>query len=188
MLPLTVNHCIPVPFHSTTDIHLHTLSIHFKDLFLCCRFPQQEDRAHQWAVKMRRVDSTTGRLWQLGPGAVLCSLHFLPDDYKIQWGRKLLKPDAVPTVFSFAPPTARRKLPAARTTVGAEATPTLNAVAESDSASSSCLQQSPVPSIAADHTYVVGSPTKLRRQNAQLLLKLQSKTAALRNARRREAR
>jgi len=121
---------------------------------------------------------------------VLCSLHFHPADYVTQWGGKLLKNDAVPTVFSYATARARRKLPTCRS-VAAEL-PGTSLSDNSKSNGTASEQQSAVnniaPVAAVDHTYSVVSPTKLHRQNAQRVQKLESKTAALRNARRRETR
>lgn len=137
---------------------------------------------------MRRVDCTTGRQWQPGPGAVLCSLHFHPDDYMMQWGRKLLKQDAVPTVFSFAPAAARRKLPATRLTAPEVTVSTSSNESNNNNASNSSQAQSSVQSVVVDHSYAAGSPTKLQQRNMKLLKQIQIKTAELRNARRRETR
>ena len=155
-----------------------------------CRFPKQSDRANQWAVKLRRMDSTTGHLWQPGPGAMLCSLHFHPDDYVTQWGRKLLKNDAVPTVFSYAPARARRKLPTSRSAAPEPASTSSSDNNKSDG--TAALQQPTVTNTvsvaAADHAYPVISPRKLHRRNAELVQKLEAKRAEVRNARRRETR
>jgi len=38
-------------------------------------------------------------VWSPPPNAVVCSEHFVATDFMWQWGRKLIKPDAEPTVF-----------------------------------------------------------------------------------------
>lgn len=83
-------------------------------VYTVVRFPTDAIRRKQWAVKLRRVDTRTGRLWQPGSSAVLCSKHFNDDDFYYQWGRKLVKRDAVPSIFSFVIPAKRRKVPANR--------------------------------------------------------------------------
>ena len=46
----------------------------------------------------------------------VCSQHFLPEDYVTSMlpehglSKKTLKPEAVPSVFSFVPPAKRRKI------------------------------------------------------------------------------
>ena len=48
--------------------------------------------------------------------ARVCSQHFLPEDYVTSVlpghgpSKKTLKPEAVPSVFSFVPPAKRRKI------------------------------------------------------------------------------
>jgi len=79
-----------------------------------CRFPTDVKRRDRWAVRLRRQDNTTGRLWKLGLGAVVCAQHFHLSDFFWQWGRKLVKPDAEPTVFSFVPPVVQRRDPVHR--------------------------------------------------------------------------
>ena len=63
---------------------------------------------------MRRLDPITGDTWQPGPGATVCSEHFLESDFYHQWGRKMVKENSIPTVFSDAPPAKKRKLPKER--------------------------------------------------------------------------
>jgi hypothetical protein len=53
-------------------------------------------------AKVRRVDTVTGKHWQPSASAVLCSAHFLPTDfYNSPWLKNRLKPNAVPSVFSY---------------------------------------------------------------------------------------
>lgn len=157
-------------------------------MFALHRFPTDENRRQQWVVKLRRLETGSGggSLWQPGPTAVLCSQHFLPDDFYMQWSRKLVKPDSLPSVFSFAPPVKRRKAPMDRSTdnttsiVYTEETVDNTEPAPASSASLSAS--------ISDHTYTVESPTKLCKKMSTLVERIRAKNSALRNARRREFR
>jgi hypothetical protein len=66
------------------------------------RFPADEVRKKRWIVAIRRLDNETKQLWEPYNGAVVCSEHFHPSDFSFKWGRKTLRPDAVPSIFTFA--------------------------------------------------------------------------------------
>jgi hypothetical protein len=78
-----------------------------------CSCPTDVNWRQQWVVKLRRLDEN-GRLWQPGRDATVCSEHFYDHDFYYQFARKLIKPGALPTVFSFAPPAVKRKPPTPR--------------------------------------------------------------------------
>jgi len=149
-------------------------------IFYLLRFPKDKQRCQQWATTVHRTDAKTGRPWQPGPGALLCSEHFVTEDYIMQWGRKLLKPDALPSVFSFRPIPVRRKKPKNRSIIVAES--------QELPEKSSVEVSSQADAVVFEHSYVVGSPTKLRKLNLELCQKLQEKTNQLRNFRRRDGR
>jgi len=121
---------------------------------------------------MRRLDDD-GRPWQPGPNAVICSAHFTGDDFYTQWSRKLVKPDAVPTVFSFKSPVRKRKVPKQRQSPSAaEAETTSSSTASSSVRTTSVCETSATTEISqghvastsatAFHSYAVASPTKLK--------------------------
>jgi len=152
-----------------------------------CRFPADEEQRKKWAAKIRRLDDDD-RPWQPGPHAVVCSAHFTDDDFYTQWSRKLVKPGAVPTVFSFTAPARKRKPPTRRLT---ETPPSTASAVEDQPAPSSSSEQQPQTSAAtsiAFHSYSLSSPTKLKKHNEMLRLRLKHKINLLRNARRREQR
>ena len=68
------------------------------------RFPTDPARRDRWGIRLRRLDVSSRQLC-----SVICSEHFHPSDFFYQWGRKLVKPDAEPTIFSHATPVMRRK-------------------------------------------------------------------------------
>lgn len=106
----------------------------------------------------------------------------------MQWGRKLLKPDALPSVFSFRPIPVRRKRPKNRALAVVEPQE-LPGCSEEASVEVSVARHPDRPTVVSlEHAYVVGSPTKLRKLNVELTKKLQEKTNRLRNFRRREGR
>lgn len=182
-------------------------------LFLkLCRFPVDTERRKQWIAKVRRLDPITGDTWQPGPGATVCSEHFLESDFYYQWGRKMVKEDSIPTVFSYEPPVKKRKLPkecgnVLTSSTGAAAVSNLPRresgaacvsnlpTHQENSASMSNLshRENSVPTfkcpVTSDHSYAIGSsPRYLRAANTSLLHQLQIKISQLRNARRRENR
>ena len=120
---------------------------------------------------------------------MLCSEHFHPSDFFYQWGRKLLRPDAEPSVFTFAPPVPRRKPPAAR---NANTCDVDQHCSSSETIAMDIDNELHTTDTGAatrlDHGYAVKSPTKLTAQVNSLTDRLAGKIAQLRNARRRESR
>ena len=83
----------------TTGIHYH-------------RFPSDESFRKQWLAKVSRADLVVTK------DSRLCSEHFTPDCYKRDLKAELLgekpkfilKPDAVPSLFSHRPPAKKPRL------------------------------------------------------------------------------
>jgi len=164
-------------------------------------------RRKHWAIRLRRQDEK-GHLWMPHPRDELCSEHFHNSDFFWQWGRKLVKPGAEPTIFSFAAPVSRRKPPAERqsSNVGnlqlsvgklqISASPCCfrGDSEEADHASPDSPQQEPVPGpnisfCASDHSYAIGTSPRILASRMQILAKrLHDRISALRNARKRERR
>lgn len=61
--------------------------------------PCNEDLRKAWLRNISRQGSDKNSQWQPSSRAVVCSLHFAADDYKVGVKRKLLLPTAVPTQF-----------------------------------------------------------------------------------------
>ncbi|XP_023219419.1 THAP domain-containing protein 4-like [Centruroides sculpturatus] len=80
------------------------------------RFPSDEARKKIWAIKVNRLDEND-KLWIPGKHAVLCEAHFEKDQYENHRkdGRRLLKRDAVPTLFSHRPAPKRRRCSGSKT-------------------------------------------------------------------------
>ena len=53
-----------------------------------------------WVSQVRQLDTESGEDWQPDSSAVLCSMHFRPEDICNQYGVKMLKPNAIPTIFN----------------------------------------------------------------------------------------
>uniref|UniRef100_A0A8C4R6Q7 THAP-type domain-containing protein n=1 Tax=Eptatretus burgeri TaxID=7764 RepID=A0A8C4R6Q7_EPTBU len=68
------------------------------------RFPKEPVIRQRWVCAMRRVDRGADQQWVPGPGACLCSRHFHEQDFFPYGERQRLKPDAVPSFFSFKVP------------------------------------------------------------------------------------
>ena len=110
-----------------------------------------------------------------------------------QWGRKLVKPGAEPTVFSFAPAVSRQEAPAEWQSHDGTSSCSSEKSEEAGHASS---QQEAMPgpgpdisSSASDHSYAVGSSPRILASHMQTLVKrLHDRISALRNARKRERR
>ena len=176
------------------------------------RFPANSNWRQQWIVKLRRVDEG-GRLWQPGKDAAICSEHFYESDFYFQFARKLVKPGVVPTVFSFAPPVVKRKLPKSRQTDAAAAVSSQKAplsiaklpggegvlLCRSDKSGESELEimstadenvstVQAASSLKSFHSYALPSPTKLKHRTDVLHKALQRKIQVLKNTRRREYR
>lgn len=172
---------------------------------MCCfSFPADEALRQQWTVKVRRIDHR-GRLWSPTKCSVMCSQHFPEDAFLYQFGRKTIKPGALPTIFSFAPEVPKRKVPKCRT--GPTGPSTSSCTAETISVAEHSDQSKPgsnvdqsaqlsAPAFFSEnsggakrvktfHAYCAKSPTKLRKENEILRRKLALKVGALRNARKR---
>jgi Transposase protein/THAP domain len=160
-----------------------------------CSFPTDKVRRDRWIVRVKRADEATGKLWEPGPRSVLCSEHFNQSYFYCQWGRKLIKADAEPTIFTFKQPVKQRKPPVCRTlptpTCSASTSETDNVAMEIEIEHDSITNVSPCDKgkpVLLEHSYAVKSPTKLARQNDTLLQRLRARYRELRNARRREGR
>jgi len=151
---------------------------------------------------VRRVDDR-GHLWLPNKTSVICSQHFQEDAFMYQFGRKTVKPGALPTIFSFTQEVPKRKAPKCRSVPAGPTTSTctsetISVVEQSDMASSvdKSAQSSTLVGensgggtyVKTFHSYCVKSPTKLRKENDVLRRKLAAKVGALRNVRKREAR
>lgn len=161
----------------------------------CFRFPTDAHRRERWAVRIRRLDPDTGKLWMPGSRDVICSEHFTSSDFYYQWSRKLIKPSAEPTIFTFCKPTVHRKPPVDRCVArqnAVAASDNSNVVENMDVDTSDVANTSSYEevhsSVFADHQYSVKSPKKLTKQVETLTQRLCAKTRALRSARRREQR
>ncbi|XP_038048752.1 uncharacterized protein LOC119722625 [Patiria miniata] len=71
-------------------------------------FPKERKRcSNAWRVAIRRVKDDTGRSWWPSLSDVVCSEHFITSDYQrfgksgVKLQRRKLKPDAVPSQFSW---------------------------------------------------------------------------------------
>ena len=112
-------------------------------------------------MHIRRQDNT-GRLCKPGVRAVICSEHFLQSDFFWQWGRKLIKPDAEPTVFSFSSASIRRRKPPPDRTVPPDVAQQCE-VSTSGDADMGTVAVEPIASTSfspqpqCEHTYCVGS-------------------------------
>ncbi|XP_045464103.1 THAP domain-containing protein 1-like [Harmonia axyridis] len=59
-------------------------------------FPKNPIILEKWLLSMRRENLIPSK------GTRLCSEHFLPEDFVVNFGRKTLKHDAVPSIFNFS--------------------------------------------------------------------------------------
>ena len=74
-------------------------------LLLFFRFPvKKPELLEKWKLAVKR-QGEDGKLWSPGSGSTVCSDHFKDSDYQVRPGadRKLLKCDAIPTVFPSYP-------------------------------------------------------------------------------------
>lgn len=136
-------------------------------------------------MRVRRLDRKRKGLWQPGVTAVICSEHFLPNDFHQQFGRKTLKPNASPSVFRFAPLKKPRKAPTKRST-GPSPSASKTTTTDTVDSNESVDIKEVLTNIYVDHAYAVTSPTKLKNQNDSLVQVLEEKNAEIRNLRRRE--
>lgn len=79
---------------------LYAYVVYMISHLFCFSFPSCPIRRLQWAKATRRVDPITKDVWEPGPGASLCSLHFSQESYDCN-GK--LYSTAVPSIFSFTP-------------------------------------------------------------------------------------
>ena len=92
-----VNHCC-VPLCHSKSSREKELSFH--------RFPKCESKKKKWKVKIRPDE---GELFTIIEHTRVCSLHFTGDDYGTTLGGlKVLKDDAVPSVFPWKTPVNQR--------------------------------------------------------------------------------
>lgn len=76
------------------------------NFLICCqyasnRFPADDNQRAAWIRAVQRIDPKTKREWQPTKYSVICSCHFLPEDFRLDRGVTLLKPGVVPTVFNI---------------------------------------------------------------------------------------
>ena len=92
-----VNHCC-VPLCHSKSSREKELSFH--------RFPKCESKKKTWKVRIRRDE---GELFTITEHTRVCSVHFTADDYRTTLGGlKVLKDDAVPSVFPWKRPAHQR--------------------------------------------------------------------------------
>ena len=119
-----------------------------------------------------------GHLWQPTKNSVICSQHFNEDDFAYNFGRKTVKPGALPTLFSFAPQVPKRKAPKRRTEPIQQATPSATcATVDADEQVNTVNSVDSSSQLSTFHSYSVQSPTKLRKENEVLRQKLALKVS-----------
>ncbi|KAM7285036.1 tRNA (adenine(37)-N6)-methyltransferase isoform X1, partial [Ixodes scapularis] len=77
------------------------------------RFPRNEDTRKRWIVAIKRDE---GPSFQVSMATKVCSKHFVTEDFvpNVASGQRMLRDDAVPSVFSFKKPKRVRSAPRAR--------------------------------------------------------------------------
>ncbi|XP_054846202.1 DNA transposase THAP9 [Eublepharis macularius] len=63
------------------------------------QFPVDALQRTRWIHAVNRVDPKSKKVWIPGPGAILCSKHFVETDFESYGMRRKLKKGAVPSVF-----------------------------------------------------------------------------------------
>ncbi|XP_053107763.1 DNA transposase THAP9 [Hemicordylus capensis] len=63
------------------------------------QFPLDTLQRTRWIHAVNRVDPKSKKVWIPGPGAILCSKHFVETDFESYGMRRKLKKGAVPSVF-----------------------------------------------------------------------------------------
>ena len=81
-----------------------TSSLNSVTLCFIIRFPKDDTKRKSWAALVPRAEKQEGILWQPALRASLCSKHFFSNDFYFRGHQKFLKPNAVPTIFTFASP------------------------------------------------------------------------------------
>jgi hypothetical protein len=148
-------------------------------------------------VKLKRVDpDDKSKLWMPKGEAHVCSNHFVDSDYYMQWGRKLLNANEVPTVFSFKSsekkrrkPLAPRNIPSKKAKLENQNLSVPSSTAAEDATKydlNTAFDARSSKTVLHDDPYSVGSPKKLCATVKLLASKLKTKNVALHNSRRRE--
>jgi hypothetical protein len=65
------------------------------------RFPADGKQCAAWIRAVGRIDVKTKQEWKPTKNSVVCSSHFICEDFRLDRGVTLLKPGAVPTVFNI---------------------------------------------------------------------------------------
>ncbi|XP_048365157.1 DNA transposase THAP9 [Sphaerodactylus townsendi] len=68
------------------------------------QFPVDGLQRTRWIHAVNREDPKSKKVWTPGPGAILCSKHFVETDFKSYGMRRKLKTGAVPSVFQHKVP------------------------------------------------------------------------------------
>ncbi|XP_075526286.1 peroxynitrite isomerase THAP4-like [Dermacentor variabilis] len=76
----------------------------------CIRFPRDWERRKKWEIQVKRD------CWKATDNSRICERHSDDDQFegRRQDGRRVLKSNALPTLFDFRPAPTQRKKPAAR--------------------------------------------------------------------------
>jgi len=150
---------------------------------LYSRFPTDPARRDRWGIRLRRLDVSSRQLWKPSNSSVICSAHFHAGDFFHQWGRKLVKPDAELTIFSYATPVMRRKPLFERCSEPVCKGKSSAAMDCEQSADNLIPQQADISTsaaiVSAQHSYALRSPKKLSGHVDNLVQRLQEKRTAL---------
>ncbi|XP_053264105.1 THAP domain-containing protein 3-like isoform X1 [Podarcis raffonei] len=71
------------------------------------RFPKDNARKQEWAMSVHRADPVSGKLWMPSQWDMICSQHFSPECFREINGKKFLKEESCPSIFSF-PDTSKK--------------------------------------------------------------------------------
>ncbi|KAJ1106264.1 hypothetical protein NDU88_003667 [Pleurodeles waltl] len=119
-------------------------------------FPGNQELREKWALALKRIDRKTKRLWVPGPGAILCSKHFDPEDFEKFGAKRKLKIGTVPSIFQHTrkrrPRTTKTSLRAAEWKRKAEELREQRAYEEAR------LRKFLPKVVALDHSYSLESP------------------------------
>ncbi|XP_064456907.1 uncharacterized protein LOC135367543 [Ornithodoros turicata] len=80
------------------------------------KFPRDETLFKQWIIKIKRDE---GPLFEVTRHTKVCSKHFTEDNFvpNVASGKRILRDDAVPSVFSFGAPKSKPRRPLVRRTI-----------------------------------------------------------------------
>ena len=160
----------------------------FNNKRLCARYKQQRccncipDFQLIQQDEIGEVFNSAGWMYQVVScgshnSSVICSAHFHASDFFYQWGRKLVKPDAEPTIFSYATPVMGRKPPLERCSETICKGESSAAVDCEQSATNLIPQQADITTsaalVSAQHSNAVRSPKKLSGHVDNLIQRLQ---------------